>query len=283
MTSGCYQRSSQNIHNNVINSVKRIAADKLLVRYTEGVKNVLELRCLKNGTLIHRFDLAPGSISSISVEDKDDTEFFFNLQNHLSPSMVYHRKVVPTVSCKVIKEVHLANTDLSQFPVEQVLYPSKDGIKIPMYLLRKKDVKFDSTAPVLLYGYGGFNSNLMPRFSVSNLVFVDGFNGVHAVANIRGGGEYGEKWHEAGMLSRKQNVFDDFQAAVEYLIEKKYTSPSKITIQGGSNGGTLVGACVNQRPELHGAAIAQVGVMDMLRFQKFTIGYTWLLGQQGKF
>jgi len=260
---------------NVISSVMRVAGDKLVIKYIEDVKNTLELRSLRSGKLLHRFDLAPGTISSLSAEDEHDNEIFFTLQNHLSPGMIHRCEVGQNVSCEVVKQINLANTDLSKFLVEQVFYKSKDGTKIPMYIVRKKDFKFDGSAPTLLYGYGGFNSNLMPRFSVSNLVFVDGFDGVYAVANIRGGGEYGEKWHLDGMLLNKQNVFDDFQAAAEYLIQEKYTTSSKLTIQGGSNGGLLVAACVNQRPELYGAAIAQVGVMDMLRYQKFTIGYAW--------
>jgi prolyl oligopeptidase len=160
------------------------------------------------------------------------------------------------------------------YEVQQVFYASKDGTRVPMFLVHKKGLKRDGSNPTLLYAYGGFNASMSPYFSAGNLVFLEN-GGIYAMANIRGGGEYGEAWHKAGMLDKKQNVFDDFIAAAEHLVREKYTQPAKLAISGASNGGLLVGACMAQRPDLFQVALPAVGVMDMLRYHKFTVGWGW--------
>jgi prolyl oligopeptidase len=164
--------------------------------------------------------------------------------------------------------------DPDNYTTEQVFYNSADGTRVPMFISYKKGMKRDERNPTYLYGYGGFDISETPSFSPANLVWME-MGGIFALANLRGGGEYGENWHEAGMLHVKQNVFDDFIAAAQYLIDNKFTSTPKLAIGGGSNGGLLVGACLTQRPDLYGATLPAVGVMDMLRFQKFTIGWAW--------
>jgi prolyl oligopeptidase len=160
------------------------------------------------------------------------------------------------------------------YETKQVFYSSKDGTRVPMFITHKKGIQLDGNNATYLYGYGGFSISLTPSFSVGQLVWME-LGGVLAIPNLRGGGEYGEEWHQAGMKLKKQNVFDDFIAAAEWLISQGYTSPAKLGIGGGSNGGLLVGACMTQRPDLFGAALPAVGVMDMLRFHKFTIGWAW--------
>jgi prolyl oligopeptidase len=164
--------------------------------------------------------------------------------------------------------------EAADYETTQVFYPGRDGARIPMFLTSRKGLRRDQNTPVLLYGYGGFNASLSPGFSVSRLLWME-MGGIFVQANLRGGGEYGQDWHDAGRRANKQNVFDDFIAAAEWLIANCYTSPQKLAIQGGSNGGLLVGACLTQRPELFGAALPAVGVMDMLRFHLFTIGWAW--------
>ena len=203
---------------------------------------------------------------------RSQREMFYSFGSFLYPTTVYHYDFA-TAKSEVFKKPALA-FDPGQYETIQVFYPSKDGTKIPMFLTYKKGLKKDGSNPTLLYGYGGFNIATMPAFSPAAAGWLE-MGGVYAVANLRGGGEYGQAWYDAGRLQHKQNVFDDFIAAAEYLIREKYTSTPKLAIQGGSNGGLLVGACLTERPDLFGAALPAVGVMDMLRFDKFTIGWAW--------
>jgi prolyl oligopeptidase len=199
-------------------------------------------------------------------------ELFYSFGSYLYPTAVY-RYDFATARSEVFKKPSLA-FDPSAYETVQVFYPSKDGTRIPMFVTCRKGLRKDGQNPTLLYGYGGFNIATMPTFSPVVAGWLE-MGGVYAVANLRGGGEYGQDWYDAGRLQRKQNVFDDFIAAGEYLVREKYTSTPKLAIQGGSNGGLLVGACLTQRPDLFGAALPAVGVMDMLRFDKFTIGWAW--------
>jgi prolyl oligopeptidase len=201
-----------------------------------------------------------------------DTETFYSFTSFTTPNTIYHYNML-TGESRVFRQ---PNVDFNpdDYETRQIFYTSKDGTKVPLFITHKKGLKQDGSNPTYLYGYGGFNVSLTPSFSPSNLVWME-LGGIYAVPNLRGGGEYGEEWHQAGMKLKKQNVFDDFIAAAEWLIEQGYTSPQKLAIAGGSNGGLLVGACLAQRPELFAAALPAVGVMDMLRFHKFTIGWAW--------
>lgn len=212
-----------------------------------------------------------GTASGISGK-ADDTEAFYSFSSFTNPGEIY-RYDIATGTSTLFKKTEVA-FDVNEYQTEQVFYPSKDGTKVPMFIISKKGLKKDGKNPTLLYGYGGFNISLTPSFSVSRMLFLEK-GGIYVIANLRGGGEYGEDWHKAGMLEKKQNVFDDFIAAAEFLVQQKYTSPSHLAINGGSNGGLLVGACMTQRPDLFAAAIPAVGVLDMLRYHTFTIGWGW--------
>src|SRR2546427_4540998 len=213
-----------------------------------------------------------GAVASISGERKDD-QMFYAFTSFLYPTTIFRYDF--TAGTSSVFKAPAIDFDPSGYETSQVFYASKDGTRVPMFVTHKKGIKLDGSNPTYLYGYGGFDISLTPSFSVSLLAWLE-LGGVYAVPNLRGGGEYGEDWHQAGMHEKKQNVFDDFIAAAEYLIAQGYTTPAKLAIGGGSNGGLLVGAAITQRPELFGAALPAVGVMDMLRFHKFTIGWAWV-------
>ena len=213
-----------------------------------------------------------GSIVQVTGEP-NDTEMFYAFTSFLYPTTIF-RHDFATGKSTVFKVPEIA-FDPTKYETVQVFYHSKDGTRVPLFLTYKKGLTQDGSNPTYLYGYGGFNVNMTPGFSIGVLAWLE-MGGVYAQAVLRGGSEYGEEWHQAGMLDRKQNVFDDFIAAAEYLIAERYTSAPKLAIGGGSNGGLLIGAVLNQRPELFGAALPAVGVMDMLRFHKFTIGWAWV-------
>jgi len=202
-----------------------------------------------------------------------DKELFYSFTSFVAPATIYRYDIATGKSSLFAKtEVKFRQED---YETKQVFFTSKDGTKVPVFLSYRKGIQLNGQNPVLLYGYGGFNIPMTPGFSVSNLFFMEQ-GGIYAVVSLRGGNEYGEAWHKAGMLEKKQNVFDDFISAAEFLVKSKYTSPSKLAIRGGSNGGLLVGACMTQRPDLFKVALPAVGVMDMLRFQNFTIGWAWV-------
>ena len=225
-----------------------------------------------DGKLEHEVTLPSiGSASAIGAY-KDDKYAFYDFSSYTYPPSIMKYDIA-TGKSEIFKKAEI-KVNIDDFVTEQVFYPGKDGTKIPLFLVHKKGIKLDGSHPTLLYAYGGFNASSTPFFSNSKVILYEN-DGIFAVANIRGGGEYGEKWHKGGKLLNKQNCFDDFIAAAEYLISNKYTSKEKLAINGGSNGGLLIGAVMTQRPDLFGVCLPEVGVMDMLRFQKFTVGWGW--------
>ena len=225
-----------------------------------------------NGHPLHEVALPGlGSVGGFGGKRRD-RETFYAYTGYTNPTTIYRLDMTSGKSTMVFEPK--VDFNPAEYVTEQVFYTSKDGTRVPMFINHKKDLTFDGSAPAILYGYGGFDIPLTPAFSVAVLTWME-MGGVYVVANLRGGSEYGEDWHQAGMLGKKQNVFDDFIAAADYLVVHKYTSRAKLAINGGSNGGLLVGAVMTQRPDLCAAAIPEVGVLDMLRFQKFTIGWAW--------
>jgi prolyl oligopeptidase len=255
-----------------LESVGMINHTEFLAAYMKDAHNVV-YRFDAHGGLIGEIALPGIGSAGVAGGYRDDTEVFYSFTSFLYPPTIF-KYDFQTGESSVFHETGL-DVDLSRYETEQVFFTSKDGTKVPMFIVKQKGLELDGKNPTLLYGYGGFNISLTPHFSVSRLAWVE-MGGVFVVVNLRGGGEYGEEWHQQGMLKNKQNVFDDFIAAGEWLCDNGYTNPSRLACAGGSNGGTLVGAVVNQRPDLWAAALPAVGVMDMLRFQLFTIGWAWV-------
>ena len=244
---------------------------KLIANYNKDAHSVVKIFD-ENGKFLDNLDNdIIGSIGGFGGE-AEDTETFYTVTSYITPAAIYRYDVTNNRSTLYKKSEIKFNSD--EYVTEQKFFTSKDGTKVPMFITYKKGTKMNGKNPTLLYGYGGFNISLTPSFSTTRILWLEQ-GGVLAVVNLRGGGEYGKEWHEAGTKMKKQNVFDDCIAAAEYLIAQGYTSKEKLALQGGSNGGLLVGAVVNQRPDLFAVAIPQVGVMDMLRYHKFTIGRYW--------
>ncbi|VDM32085.1 unnamed protein product [Hydatigera taeniaeformis] len=274
----------------------------LVVCYMKDVCHHLSVHSLDTGSKVRDIPTDVGSIASFSGRKEDTMASYFvvlSLNNCISkPGFTFHCTgdnssvlcvlfsyfgivthflsiLLFIIPYQVVFRNNVKGLDLSSFEVKQIFYSSKDGTRVPMFILHRKDFVADGSAPCLLYGYGGFRISLNPSYSLTYSMFLQNFNGVAAIANIRGGGEYGEKWHTGGKMLNKQNCYDDFIAAAEFLVNNNYTKPRKLVIEGGSNGGLLVSVCTNQRPDLFGATISLVPVTDMLRFHRFTIGHAW--------
>ena len=252
------------------------------VNSTGGCLTAIYLEDAQNKVYQYEMDGTPirevtlpgiGTVSGFNGE-KEDSELYYSITTFTAPTTVYSFDVKSGESKLYLRPEVAFNPD--DFTTEQIFFTSKDGTRVPMFVSYKKGLKRNGKNPCYLYGYGGFQINLTPSFSPSSIMFMEQ-GGVYVFVTLRGGLEYGEKWHKAGMLENKQNVFDDFIAAAEYLIENKYTSSKKLAIAGGSNGGLLVGACEVQRPDLYAVCLPSVGVMDMLRYHKFTIGWGWVV------
>jgi prolyl oligopeptidase len=248
-----------------------VVNNQFIARYLKDARSVVKVFNLDSS--LEREVALPGLGTTVGFDGKRwDKETFYAFASITTPGTIYRYDA--TTGESTVFRAPKVDFDPNAYETRQVFFNSKDGTRVPMFVVHKRGLQLDGNNPTLLYGYGGFNISLTPSFSVGRIAWLE-MGGVYVAANLRGGGEYGEEWHQAGTKLKKQNVFDDFIAAAEWLIANKYTSPSKLAIQGGSNGGLLVGACMTQRPDLFAAALPAVGVMDMLRFHKFTIGWAW--------
>ena len=256
---------------NTLNGVS-LTGGKMVANYLQDAKTAIKIYT-PSGEFVRDVEL-PGIGSAGGFGGRyDETETFYSFSSFATPPSTY-RYDMDSGKSELFRKADV-DIDSNDYQVTQVFFTSKDGTKVPMFIAHKKGIELDGNNPTLLYGYGGFSISLTPNFSITRVQWME-MGGVLAIANLRGGGEYGEEWHLAGTKTKKQNVFDDFIAAGEWLCENKYTKPEKLAVQGGSNGGLLVGAVMTQRPDLFGACLPAVGVMDMLRFQKFTAGRFWV-------
>jgi prolyl oligopeptidase len=249
-----------------------VVGDHFVASYLKDARSEVKLFNL-NGQFVKEIDLPGIGTATAFTGKRADRETFYAYTSFTTPTTIY-RYDFNSGKSEVFRRPKV-DFNPDAYETKQIFYQSKDGTRVPMFITSKKGIELNGQNLTYLYGYGGFGVSLTPAFSISNLVWME-MGGVYAQPNLRGGGEYGEDWHQAGTKGKKQNVFDDFIAAGEWLIANKYTSTPKLAIGGGSNGGLLVGACLTQRPDLFGAALPDVGVMDMLRFQKFTIGWAWV-------
>lgn len=249
-----------------------LVGNLFITHYLQDAKTQIRIHQL-NGEFIREVEFPTLGTASGFGGRRTDTETFYSFSSFATPPSIYRYDLI-TGESKLLRQAQV-DFNPDDYEVKQVFYQSKDGTKVPLFIAHKKGIELNGTNPTLLYGYGGFNIPLTPGFSISRLLWME-MGGVFAMANLRGGGEYGEEWHQAGTKLNKQNVFDDFIAAAEWLIDNKYTNSKKLAIQGGSNGGLLVGAVMTQRPDLYGVCLPAVGVMDMLRFHQFTAGRFWV-------
>lgn len=281
-----YRIIEMDLKNGTVSNTRTLIPEgKFPIRSTSTAGGSLFVNLLENvSSHVYQYDLngkrireiklpGIGNASGFSTEKKGD-EIFYTFSSYTYPPTIFQLDPVSGKST-VFRAPVIPGYQADLFETKQVFYTSKDGTRVPMFITHKKGLALTGNNPTILYGYGGFNISLTPSFSAVNLTWLEQ-GGIYVVANLRGGSEFGETWHKDGMLHKKQQVFDDFIAAAEHLIKDNYTSPAYLAIQGGSNGGLLVGAVINQRPELFKVAIPQVGVMDMLRYQKFTIGWNWI-------
>lgn len=256
--------------NNVLQGINLVGG-KVFANYMKDAHSVIRTYAT-DGTYLYDVEMpSVGTVSGFGGKQEDDITFY-TFQSYTYPSVVYKYDVKNNKS-ELYSKTEI-DFDIENYETKQVFYTSEDGTKVPMFIVHKKGLELNGNNPAWLYGYGGFNASMNPYFDIRRLIWLEN-GGVFAVANLRGGGEYGEKWHKAGTLMNKQNVFDDFIAAGHYLVDNGYTNPDMLACQGGSNGGLLIGAVINQAPELFRVAYPQVGVLDMLRYQKFTIGRYW--------